>query len=74
MNPQVLARSESETEKKFGFGFRHSCKIKKFVKNRRSNTTKGAKRPIFLLENFCSVVQDPEHTYVYESKARHSTI
>jgi hypothetical protein len=41
-NPNVLAGSESECEKKFGFGyglgFRHCCRMKFFVKNQKSNT------------------------------------
>jgi hypothetical protein len=37
-NPKILAGSESGIRKKFGFGSRHYCKIKIFVKNRRSKT------------------------------------
>jgi hypothetical protein len=37
-NPKVLTVSESE--KKFGFGSRHCCRMKIFMKIRRSNTWK----------------------------------
>jgi hypothetical protein len=36
----------------FGFGFRHCCKIKKIVKNRRSNTWKRKKRKFFSGKSF----------------------
>jgi hypothetical protein len=67
-NPKVFAGSESE--KKFGYGFgygsrfrsRHCCRMKLFVRNRRSNTWKS-KILCFSIEKYFSDVQVPEHIW-----------